>query len=343
MVRIGIIGPGRNDNGYGIGTFIIREILNNSNALLTAIGGTTIQSIKKSIQEIENKYSKIPVGTELYPLEIIDRFFSSENIDMVIIASPTPTHLNYIELSIQNNKHVFCEKPLFSFDNIIDEKLNYLQGLYKMAEKKGLILSVNCQRAYIPVFLAENKLLPELKSELEIVFSIGAKTGLLPPKELFELCISHLSSILIKFNLNNQSKYSILNIDFNKGNDHHQCVLSFSYLNQKDKLINGKMRIEQSKNVELASVKIRTDNSFEAIVSGVKIGADFKTSYRVNNNPEIFSRDLLSISIDKMVDAVSTPSNAPLLTNNESYCLSTIDSMFWQSGFSKLSSKNEME
>ena len=42
----------------------------------------------------------------------IDTIFENSEIDLLIIASPTNTHANFIELASENNKPVLCEKPI---------------------------------------------------------------------------------------------------------------------------------------------------------------------------------------------------------------------------------------
>jgi predicted dehydrogenase len=85
-------------------------------------------------QKLQKISSQFPIKN-LYTN--IDDFFSS-GIDCVIIASPNYTHVKYTHLSILNNKHVLCEKPI-SFDS---------QSVYEATEKakaSGVI--------YLPAFV----------------------------------------------------------------------------------------------------------------------------------------------------------------------------------------------
>lgn len=43
--------------------------------------------------------------------------FSDKEINAVLICSPTDTHITYINLAIENNMHIFCEKPISFFDD----------------------------------------------------------------------------------------------------------------------------------------------------------------------------------------------------------------------------------
>jgi glycerol-3-phosphate cytidylyltransferase len=72
-----------------------------------------------------------------------DEFISK--VDAVYIASPHLTHGEYIRKSLQNRKHVLCEKPLVLCSN---EAL----GLYELANERNLILMEGIKTAYAPAF-----------------------------------------------------------------------------------------------------------------------------------------------------------------------------------------------
>ena len=44
--------------------------------------------------------------------ELVSNIFNSKTIKAIIIASPTSTHYELIIKSLNNNKHVFVEKPI---------------------------------------------------------------------------------------------------------------------------------------------------------------------------------------------------------------------------------------
>lgn len=56
-------------------------------------------------------------------------------IDAAFVVTPTSTHFELVKYLLENNKHVFCEKPLCSNDQ-------EAQGLRKVAEGKNLVLQV---------------------------------------------------------------------------------------------------------------------------------------------------------------------------------------------------------
>ena len=50
-----------------------------------------------------------------------EKIIFDQNIDAVVISSPTPTHFDLINKCIKNNKHVFCEKPISFSEKEINE------------------------------------------------------------------------------------------------------------------------------------------------------------------------------------------------------------------------------
>src|SRR6478735_115722 len=56
-------------------------------------------------------------------------------IDAAFVVTPTSTHFELVKYLLENNKHVFCEKPLCSNDQEAKE-------LTKIAQGKNLVLQV---------------------------------------------------------------------------------------------------------------------------------------------------------------------------------------------------------
>ncbi len=73
----------------------------------------------------------------------LEKFFDS--VDIVYIASPHATHYEYMKAALEHGKHVLCEKPL---------TLNRAQTVevFRVAKKRGLILSEAIKTAYCPGF-----------------------------------------------------------------------------------------------------------------------------------------------------------------------------------------------
>ena len=73
--------------------------------------------------------------------------------DAVLIASPTPTHADYIERAAAHRRPVFCEKP-------IDLSVDRVRGCLAAARQAGIVLMVGFNRRFDPHFAA-------LKSRLD--------------------------------------------------------------------------------------------------------------------------------------------------------------------------------
>ena len=94
IFNVGLIGAGR------IGKIHAENIDLHPNLKLHSVS----DAFTKAAQEIAQKYHASVVE--------IDSMFTDESIDMLIIASPTDTHANFVELACENNKPVLCEKPI---------------------------------------------------------------------------------------------------------------------------------------------------------------------------------------------------------------------------------------
>lgn len=67
------------------------------------------------------------------------------NCNAVYIASPHYTHYDYVKSALTAGKHVLCETP-FVF------KKSEAEELYRIAESKGLVLTVALKTAFCPAF-----------------------------------------------------------------------------------------------------------------------------------------------------------------------------------------------
>lgn len=82
----------------------------------------------------------------------LQNFYSA--VDAVYIATPHLTHYDYIKQAVHAGKHVLCETPMVLSGSEAKE-------LYKMAEKKGIILMEANKTAHCPAF---NHLMVMVKS-----------------------------------------------------------------------------------------------------------------------------------------------------------------------------------
>lgn len=120
MINIGII-------GYGYwGPNIARNFYACENAKLTSICDLN----KKRLDLAESLYPGLKVYSN--PKELI----TSRDVDAVAVVTPVFTHYELGKLVLENNKHLFMEKP-FTYNTTQGEEL------INLAEKKGLILMVD--------------------------------------------------------------------------------------------------------------------------------------------------------------------------------------------------------
>lgn len=67
----------------------------------------------------------------------------SSNVDAAIVATPSPSHFEIVELLLQNKKHVLCEKPLAL-------SLTEAVSLAELAERHCLVLETNFTYLHSP-------------------------------------------------------------------------------------------------------------------------------------------------------------------------------------------------
>jgi myo-inositol 2-dehydrogenase/D-chiro-inositol 1-dehydrogenase len=94
-LRIGLIGTGR------IGQVHAGSIADSRDAEITWIADTFIEGAEKTAAEYGGKVTDNPAD-----------IFASGEVDAVVIASPTPTHVDLINDAIDAGVHVLCEKPI---------------------------------------------------------------------------------------------------------------------------------------------------------------------------------------------------------------------------------------
>ena len=69
-----------------------------------------------------------------------------DKIEAIVIANSTSSHREILQLSIQNNKHIYIEKP-------IARTARNLEDLSNQIEEKNLIVEVGCQLRAHPALI----------------------------------------------------------------------------------------------------------------------------------------------------------------------------------------------
>ena len=127
-VRFGVLGAGR------IGQVHAKAI--------TTVPGASLVAVADAIEAAAQKLS------DAYGCDIrsIDDIRTADDIDAVIICTPTDTHADLIERFARARKAVFCEKP-------VDLSGARVQQCLAVVEETGTTLMVGFNRRYDPDFL----------------------------------------------------------------------------------------------------------------------------------------------------------------------------------------------
>jgi len=128
-VRIAVLGAGR------IGQVHARAIAGHDAAVLTAIA----DPIAVAADAIAEQY-----GCDV---RTIDEIAGSDDVDGVIICTPTDTHADLIEQFARSGKAIFCEKP-------IDLSVDRVRACLDVVNETKAVLMVGFNRRFDPHFAA---------------------------------------------------------------------------------------------------------------------------------------------------------------------------------------------
>jgi predicted dehydrogenase len=135
MIKVGIVGLGK----MGLSHFCILNAHPDVN--LCAICDKA-----KMLSWGLNKYS----GVKTY--SNYSRMIQDEDLDAVFIATPTRLHADQIQLALENNIHVFAEKP-FCLDVKDSQKVT------EEAAKRGLVTQVGYHNRFIGTFIRAKEII----------------------------------------------------------------------------------------------------------------------------------------------------------------------------------------
>ncbi|HDQ40976.1 MAG TPA: Gfo/Idh/MocA family oxidoreductase [Desulfonatronum sp.] len=133
-LRIGLIGVGRMGGNH------LR--------VLSSMKSVQVVFIHDRKPEVENRLAAA-YGTR--PVHDLEKDLSQ--VDAVVIASPTSTHLGYIELASRFTSNIFVEKPL-------TDSLETTRTVVDMAREKALRIQVGFIERFNPVVIELAKMLP---------------------------------------------------------------------------------------------------------------------------------------------------------------------------------------
>lgn len=160
-VRFGVLGAGR------IGKVHARAVSGNSQAALVAVA----DAMPAAAEALAAEY-----GCEVRAIEAIER---ADDIDAVVICTPTDTHSDLIERFVKAGKAVFCEKP-------IDLSVARVQDCLKVVAAENGKLMVGFNRRFDPHFRGVRKAIDDgTLGEVEMVTIVSRDPGA-PPMSYIE-------------------------------------------------------------------------------------------------------------------------------------------------------------
>ncbi len=157
-VRFGLLGAGR------IGKVHAKAIGANASAKLVAVA----DAIEKAATDLASAYGAV--------VRTIDAIEKADDIDAVIICTPTDTHADLIERFARAGKAIFCEKP-------IDLDLGRVKTCLTVVRQEKATLMVGFNRRFDPHFMAVRKAIDDgAIGKVEMVQIVSRDPGA-PPAE----------------------------------------------------------------------------------------------------------------------------------------------------------------
>ena len=110
-VRLGVLGCG------GRGTAVTESFLQNTGAVVTAMGDIFQDNMEKSAQTLSGISRSLnkPFADAAHMfrgVKAYEQLFASKDIDAVYIATPPYFHPDHLEAAIAAGKHIYLEKPV---------------------------------------------------------------------------------------------------------------------------------------------------------------------------------------------------------------------------------------
>lgn len=161
-LKFALLGAGR------IGKVHARAISDNPDAELVAV----VDAFKDAANAIAQQY-----GCEISTINAIEK---NENIDAVVICTPTNTHADLIEKFARAGKAIFCEKP-------IDLSIERVRQCLQVVEETNGRLMIGFNRRFDPQFAGIKQAIDDGKvGEVELVQITSRDPGP-PPYEYIKV------------------------------------------------------------------------------------------------------------------------------------------------------------
>lgn len=177
-----------------------------------------------------------------------------KKVDAVYIASPHLTHAEYIKRSLEQGKHVLCEKPM-----VLSAK--EAAELFNMAEANNLVLMEGIKTAYAPAF---QQLMAFIKSgTIGVVKDIEASFSKLSSGPLRELSAEQAGGSVTEL-----ATYPLLPIVKLLGSDYKNIQFFSFYENGVDLFTRGVIQYQDAVASFKVGLGVKTEG--ELIISGTK-------------------------------------------------------------------------
>ena len=156
-VRFGVLGAGR------IGQVHARAIASVPGAALVAVA----DAVEAAAQALQDRY-----GCDIRSIDAIEQ---ADDIDAVVICTPTDTHADLIERFVKVGKAVFCEKP-------VDLDVARARQVIETVKAENGTLMVGFQRRFDPDFRALKAAIDDGRiGDVEMVTLTSRDPGAPPP------------------------------------------------------------------------------------------------------------------------------------------------------------------
>lgn len=133
-MKVSIIGAGRTRNG--IGEYLSKYFHKYGGKIISILGTSRERSDQTSMAL--QKY-----GINAKPYIDFDEMIRMERPEVLVIASPSYTHYEYLRKGIDLGLHLFCEKP-FIWDGFMDLRKE-VENIFEKAYQRGLTIAMNSQ------------------------------------------------------------------------------------------------------------------------------------------------------------------------------------------------------
>ena len=245
-------------------------------------------------KKISNKFNAVPIDNPKIA-------FQDKNIDVIFIASSTPTHIKLINEATKNKKVVFCEKPL-------DLNIKKVNSCKKIIKKFNPKIQLGFNRRYDP---GHNSIKKDLKKgvigTLEKII-ITSRDPAPPPVNYLKVSGGIFKDMMIhdfdltRFYLQNDELDSIYSIGSNISDKRFHKIRDFELASSVLKSKKGvQCIITNSRHCSFGyDQRVELFGSKGMLISGNKNENETQT-YTKNNTSQ--KKPLMNFFIDRYIDA----------------------------------------